>query len=239
MLNFVITPRSTYRGLYPSDTVGLGCLRVSGYLLLKGKAYVRSWRFYFYFLAMWLATYSTIHFCPGVLPHPRCPTEMYNNGANRSWTKVSTAGNHNISLYNWLTSRTVFTLAPITNFHQFKEGVSFSRFPRLYLCHTKARVGFLKVFKSFIQWFYFIFWWIFLHFLQFEAIESKIYFFSVSFRYLKTGLMACLTPVFYKKNFPATGIFPSTRIFSNFITNVFMTHVYIKPMISCFQLTYL
>lgn len=114
----------------------LGCLQVFGCLLLKGKAYVSSWLFFFfYFLAMWLVTYPTVHFCPGVLPHPRCPTQMYNNGTNLSLTKVSTAGNHNISLYSWLTSWTVFTLATIMNFHRLKEGVSFARFPRLFVSH--------------------------------------------------------------------------------------------------------
>lgn len=163
----------------------------------EGKGICQQLTFLLLLLDMWLVTYPTIHFCPGVFPHSSCPTQMYNNGTSLSLTKVSTAGNHNISLYNWLTSWTVFTLATIMNSHRFKERVSFSRFPRLYLCHTKTSVGFIKVFKSFIQWFSFIFWLIFLHFLRFETIESKIYFFFVSSRYLKTGLMAYLTHVFY------------------------------------------
>lgn len=150
------------------------CFRMSAF---EGKGVCQQLAFLLLLLAMWLVTYSTIRFCPGVLTHSRCPTRMYNNGTNLSWTKVSTAGNHNISLYNWLTSWTVFTLATITDFHRFKEGVSFSRFPRLDLCHTKARAVFIKVFKSLIQWFYFMFWWIFLYFLQFETIKSKKYFF--------------------------------------------------------------
>lgn len=171
---------------------------------------------------MRLAIYSTIYFCPGILPHHRCLTEMHNNGTNLPWTKVSIAMDH-ISLYKWLILRNFMVMGgwPWHSSHWLLlyTFTSFNkRFPspgfQDCTCHTKARVVFIKVFTSFFQGFSFIFD----IFLPWEIIESKIYFFSVSFRFLKTGLMTYFTQVFYKKISPATWIFLSTRLFSNFIT---------------------